>query len=91
MESFEELLEDLGGKVKILSHAPVFNGTYSRIYRGQIRHSGELVRLFKALLIRLSTEQLSGRHQGPQRSRRRSSPHHAKSESPVHISNILYC
>jgi hypothetical protein len=50
MDSFEEPLEDLGGEVKVLSHAPVFNGTYSRVYRGQIRRSGELVCLFEALL-----------------------------------------
>jgi hypothetical protein len=49
MDFLEELPEDLGDKVKILSHAPVFTGTYSRVYRGQIRHSGELVCLFKTL------------------------------------------
>lgn len=47
MDPFEELLEDLGGdKIKVLSHAPVFIGPYSRLYRGQVRENGELVWLF---------------------------------------------
>jgi uncharacterized protein with von Willebrand factor type A (vWA) domain len=59
MDSFEELLEDLGGEVKILSHAPVFNGTYSRVYRGRIRRSGELVCLFEVLITAPRTENIN--------------------------------
>jgi hypothetical protein len=50
MGPFEELLDDLGGKVTILSYVPVFKGTYSNVYRGQIQETGELVRLFEVLL-----------------------------------------
>jgi hypothetical protein len=90
MDSFEEVLEDLGGEVKILSNAPVFNGTYSRVYRGQIRRNGELVCLFEVLLTTHRLKILSGRNQGSQRSRRYCSPYDAKSKPP-YISNLLPC
>ena len=59
-DPFEELPENLRGKIKILSHAPVFTGTYSRVYRGKIRESGELVCLLvHGALYRLNTLQVA--------------------------------
>jgi hypothetical protein len=88
MDSFEELLEDLNGKVTILSNVPVFHGPYSRIYRGQIRGTRELVCLFEAFLAVHRMNFILGRGQGSQPDRRRRSLYHAKSKSSAHFKHI---
>jgi len=58
MDPFEHLRDapNLNGDVKILSPAPVFTGTYSRVYRGQLQPNGQLVCFFWTLgLLRRTT------------------------------------
>jgi hypothetical protein len=45
IDPFEQLPEpaDLSGQVRVLSYRPCFNGPYSCIYRGKLRHDGQLV------------------------------------------------
>ena len=58
MDPFERLRDapSLNGDVKILSYAPIFTGTYSRVYRGQLQPNGQLVCFFWTLgLLRRMT------------------------------------
>jgi hypothetical protein len=85
MESFERLPEDLDGKVTILSYIPVFNGTYSHVYRGEMRETGELVCLSEAFLTVRRMNAFQGGNQSSQRRRWCRPLYHAKSKS------VAYC
>jgi hypothetical protein len=82
MDPFEHLnlpeTPDLSGHVRLLGSRPIFTGPYSYVYRGKLRHNGEIVcslRQWNAVHL----IPMSGRNQGPQRRRRCRAPYHAKS------------
>jgi len=45
LDPFDQLPEaaDLTGQVRILSYRATYNGSYSCVYRGQLRQDGEMV------------------------------------------------